>query len=417
MTNSRAGWAVWRHRDFRWLGLGQGLSWLGDAFQPVALAAGVLLHGGSATDLGVILALGMATRVLCMPVAGVWADRLLPQRIMVLADVVRFGSALGISALFATDGWSVGPIAALTVISSAAGAFFMPAFIALKPNLVPAADRQSANAMLTMLSTGAMIIGSASGGALVAFVGSSIGFLINGVSFAFSAFCVTKVRVRSVRQQRSGFGSELRGGLRAIASRPWLRAGTLSATAYHLGNGMLLVLIPSIAIHQLGGAVALGLVETATGVGGLIGGIVAMRVRMTHPLRLAWPMLAILPIGLLSYVWPQRLVVVLICTIAGYLALMFLDVLWETAIQQQVPAEQLARVGSWDALLSWAVLPIGSALAGPLAGAFGIDRVFVVACSAMAVTALLPLLSRSTRDLRSSPATGEEHRPVALPGG
>lgn len=402
MKTDRAGWGVWRHRDFRWLGIGQGLSWLGDAFQPVALAAGVLLHGGSATDLGIILALSMATRVVCMPVAGVWADRLMPQRIMVLADLVRLAAALGIALLFASDAWAVAPLAILTMVSSAAGAFFMPAFIALKPNLVPVSDRQSANAMLTMLSTGAMIIGSASGGALVAFVGSATGFVVNAASFAISAVCVTRVRVRAVRQQRTGFVAELRGGLAAITSRPWLRAGIGSATAYHLGNGILLVLIPSIAIHRLGGPTALGLVEAATGVGGLIGGVLAMRVRIAHPLRLAWPMLALLPLGLFSYVWPQQLLVVLVCTVAGYLALMFLDVLWETAIQQQVPAEQLARVGSWDALLSWVVLPVGSALAGPLAGAFGTDRVFATACGFMLIAALLPLLSRSTRSLSSA---------------
>ncbi|WP_169787675.1 MFS transporter [Luteipulveratus mongoliensis] len=396
------GWAVWRHRDFRWLATGQGLSWLGDAFQPIALAAGVLLHDGSKTDLGIILTLSMVTRVVCMLAGGVWADRLMPQRIMVVADIVRLGAALGIAALFASGAWSVASLAALAMVSSAAGAFFMPAFIALKPNLVPTAERQTANAMLTMLQTGAMIVGSATGGALVALTGSATGFLINGVSFVASAVCVTRVRVQPVRQERTGFFDELRGGLRAITSRPWLRAGILGATAYHLGNGMLLVLIPSIAIHELGGPTALGLIEAATGVGGLIGGIVAMRIKVGRPLLLAWPMLAALPLGLLSYVWPQRLAVVLMCTVAGYLALMFLEVLWETAIQHHVPQEQLARVGSWDSLLSWVIFPLGSSLAGPFADTFGTKQVFAVACSYMAVAALSPLLTRQTRELRSS---------------
>src|SRR4029078_2816869 len=76
-------------RDVRLLLMGQGLSWVGDAFNPIALSVAVVLSGGGAAELGVILASGVVARLLCSLVGGVWADRVTPHRIMVIADLTR----------------------------------------------------------------------------------------------------------------------------------------------------------------------------------------------------------------------------------------------------------------------------------------------------------------------------------------
>ena len=63
---------------FRLLAAGQGLSWFGDAFAPIALAVAVVAGGGSAGELGLVLAATMAARLACTLVGGVWADRWRP---------------------------------------------------------------------------------------------------------------------------------------------------------------------------------------------------------------------------------------------------------------------------------------------------------------------------------------------------
>jgi hypothetical protein len=68
----------WGSHDFRLLVGGQGLSWLGDAFQPIALSVAVIASGGSATDLGLLLASGILARLGCTLIGGVWADRVRP---------------------------------------------------------------------------------------------------------------------------------------------------------------------------------------------------------------------------------------------------------------------------------------------------------------------------------------------------
>src|SRR5690349_1266160 len=87
-------------RDFRLLVGGQGLSWVGDAFQPIALSFAVIASAGSATDLGLVLACGVIARLACTLVGGVWADRLRPQTIMVGADLTRAAAAGALAVVY-----------------------------------------------------------------------------------------------------------------------------------------------------------------------------------------------------------------------------------------------------------------------------------------------------------------------------
>src|SRR6478735_7297235 len=125
-------------RDVRLLLVGQGLSWVGDAFNPIALSVAVVLSGGGAAELGVILASGVVARLLCTLVGGVWADRVTPHRIMVIADLTRAASVGGLALAFAVLGDPpVALLAALAAVTSGAGAFFYPAFVSLRPLIVP----------------------------------------------------------------------------------------------------------------------------------------------------------------------------------------------------------------------------------------------------------------------------------------
>src|SRR6478609_409814 len=121
-----------RIRDARLLLVGQGLSWVGDAFNPIALSVAVVLSGGGAAELGVILASGVVARLLCSLVGGVWADRVTPHRIMVVADLVRAASVGSTAVAFAVMGDPpVALLAGLAAVTAGAGAFFFPAFVSL----------------------------------------------------------------------------------------------------------------------------------------------------------------------------------------------------------------------------------------------------------------------------------------------
>ena len=79
-------------REFRLLFAGQAVSVLGDRMVAVALAFAVLEIGGSATDVGLVLAAGVFPLVGSVLVGGVVADRASRRAVMVVADLVRVAS-------------------------------------------------------------------------------------------------------------------------------------------------------------------------------------------------------------------------------------------------------------------------------------------------------------------------------------
>jgi len=395
-------------RDFQLLAWGQGLSWLGNTFQPVALAVAIVATGGSAGELGTVMAVGVVGRLLCTLFGGVWADRLPPQRLMVVSDVVRAVAVSGIAVMFGTGHRSLLLLSALVAVMSGAGAFFYPAMSSLKPILVPPGRRQHANATLSLLQTGATVVGPAAAGLLVAFAGPPVGFGVNALTFMVSAVTVALIRVGAPRAERTGMVSELRAGWAEIRRHDWLFGGVVAAGCYHVGSGVVFVLVQVVAVRDLGGATAIGFISAAEGVGGVIGGVIAMRFRPQRLLLAGFCALGLMPFWAATYVWPGVLSGVMAGAVLGFAGLTFFGVAWDTALQDHIPHHLLARVASWDILTSFVGMPVGNALAGPLADRFGTHVVLLGAAGMLLVAGLAPVALRDTRNLRAAATEGAQ---------
>ena len=171
-----------------------------------------------------------------------------------------------------------------------------------------------------------------------------------------------------------------------------------------MANGVVLVTVNVLALTQLGGPSAVGVISAAEGLGGLVGSLMALRVRPRRPLVAGFLALGLMPVWVMAYVWPGTLTGVLVGAVVGFSGLMFFGVCWETAIQNHVPHDLLARVSSWDVLTSFVGLPLGQAVAGVLTDRFGTDRVLTAAALVILVAGLAPLAVRGTRRLAEHPA-------------
>ncbi|GIM94470.1 MFS transporter [Paractinoplanes toevensis] len=401
--------------DFRLLAAGQTLSWIGNGFQTVALAVAVVSTGGGARDLGLVMACSVTFTLISSLFGGVWADRLQPQRLMVFSDLIRLLAAAAMAVMFAAGGYHLALLCTLAAVSSAAGSFFNPAMAALRPLIIPADRRQSANATLSMLQTGSSVVGPALGGLTVAAFGAPAGFGVNAASFLASMAACLLLRVRTTRGPRTSMLSELGAGWREISSRDWLLGGLLGATLYHVANGVILVLVQVVAIERLGGASAAGFIAAAEGLGGLIGAAVALRFKPRRLLRAGWLTLLLMPLWALAYVWPAELIAVLIGAVIGWAGLIFFDVAWETALQDRIPQSSLGRVASWDYLASYLAMPVGNALAGPLSARFGTSPVLTVCAGVLFLAGVSQLLIPGVRDLtRATQATAPPTTPPEL---
>lgn len=387
-----------RIRDFRLLVTGQALSWVGDAFNPIALSVAIVLGGGGARELGAILASAVVARLACTLLGGVWADRVSPHRIMVVADLVRATATGTMAVAFAAGRPSLAVLCVLGAVTAGAGAFFHPAFVSLRPLIVAPEKRQTANATISFLQSASQVAGPVIAGVVVAHSGAVPGFAVNSATFLWSAVCVARIRARADRvAARRSMLAETREGLAEIRSRTWLWSGLLSAGLFHVASGVFIVLVEVTAVRELGGARSLGLIVAAQGVGGIIGGLGAMRVQPRRTLLWGFAALGLFPLFPLAFAWSGTLAPILAFATVAQGGLMFFDVGWQTALQDGIPHERLARVVSWDILISFIALPVGSVLAGPLSEATSTQVVMAGVGTWMLVVGCAPILVRSTR--------------------
>ncbi|MDG4831174.1 MFS transporter [Solwaraspora sp. WMMD1047] len=404
-----------RYLTFRLLVVGRTVTMLGNSVAPIALGFAVLDLTGSARDLGLVVGARSVTNVVFVLFGGVLADRLPRGLVLVGASAFAAGTQLAVAASVLTGTATIPLLIGLSAVNGIAGAIALPAASALLPQTVPAEVRQQANAINRLGFNGAMILGASIGGVLVAAVGPGWGLAVDAAAFALAAIVFSRLRVPSAAADPvDGVGggparviAELREGWAEVSSRTWLWVVVAGAAVVNAAlAGGLHVLGPVVADETIG-RLGWGLVLATETAGMVIGGIIALRLRIRRFLRFGviCSLGDVLLLGALGLT--PRLGVLLLCAFVAGVAFEQLGVAWETTIQEHVPPEKLARVYSYDMLGSLVAVPIGQLAAGPLADAYGARATLVGAAVLCALALLGILLSREVREIQNTlPATG-----------
>jgi Transmembrane secretion effector len=390
-----------RERDYRLLFCGQVVSLLGDGMVSVALAFAVIGLGGSASDVGVVFTARSLPLVACLLAGGVVADRVSRRSVMVWADLVRLASQGLLAALLIGGTPDVWTIAALAGVGGAATGFFNPASTGLLPAVTSAEGLQQANALRGLAMSAGRIGGPIAAGVLVATVGAGWALAVDAATFAASAAFLSRLRLPAGAEREAGsFFAELREGWHAFRSRTWLWSFVVGAAFGNLVYGCWTVVGPVVAERRLGGAAAWGLILAASGVGGIGGGLVALRTNARRPLLLAthtlW--LFFVPLALLALELPVA--VIAVGALVADAGLMLSNTVWESTLQRHVPPSTLSRVSAYDWFGSMAFQPVGLALWGPIAASIGNDGALWLAF-VLGVISVLALLA--VRDIRTLP--------------
>jgi len=390
-----------RHREFRLLFAGRTISMAGSAMAPVALAFAVLDLTGSTTDLGIVLAARQIPVLVLLLFGGVWSDRLPRHHVMVASNVLSGASQAVVAVLLLTGHAQIWQLAVLAAMNGAATAFFFPASTGIVPQTVTLPLLQQANATLRLALNATNISGAAIGGILVATTSPGTAIAIDAVSYFVAAACIAAMRLTAAeRMPGSTVFHELREGWYDFWSRTWLWVIVLQFGVVNaFENGAVQVLGPGIAKEHLGGAAAWGAVLTATSLGLILCGFLMLRWRPRRILYVAT--LAVFPFALplLALAVPAPLVVVIICAFTAGFCIEIFGVLWDTAMQQEIPTEKLSRLSAYDMLGSLALTPLALAAVGPIAAAIG-TRATLIGCAILTFGATAPvLLSRDVRTL------------------
>jgi MFS family permease len=391
-----------REREFRLLFAGRTISMAGSAMAPVALAFAVLntLHG-SATDIGIVLAARQSAVVVLLLFGGVLADRLPRHRVMVVSNLVSGASQAATATLLLTGHAKLWHLAVLAVVNGSSSAFFFPANTGIVPQTVPAPMLQQANAALRLAVNATNISGAALGGILVAATNPGTAIAIDAGSYFLAALCIGLMRLPAgLRIEGSTMMGELREGWQDFWSRPWLWAIVLQFGIVNAAEvGALNVLGPAVAKHHLGGPAGWGAILTAQSVGLVLCGVMMLRWKPQRILRTATYSVFGIAFVLIALAIPAPLPIVIASAFLTGFTIEIFGVLWDTAVQQEIPQEKLSRVSSYDALGSWVLMPLGFIVAGPVGAAFGARATFIGAAVLTVVATGLVLLSRDVRTL------------------
>jgi len=372
------------------------LAWVGSILGGWAylVALGVYAYGqGGAAAVGLVGLIRLVPAAFAAPFTASLVDRFSRVGVMVVSDVSRFGLMLAAAATIASDG-PAPVVYGLVAVSTIAGTVFRPAQAALLPALVRSpSELTAANVASSTLESVGTFLGPALGGLLLAVSSPEVVFAANGASFLWSAFLVLGLRRHERPREEESRGRARHGGLlrgiEVIVREPTLRTlvGLYAAQTLVAGALNVLVVVTSFELLELDEA-GVGLLYAAVGVGGLVGGFVALLLspggRLARDFAIGLALFG-LPLALIGGA-PIAAVAVAGLAIIG-IGNSIVDVNALTIMQRAVPDDVLGRaLGALDGLLLGG-LGLGAVLAPVLIETIGTEAALI------ATGALLPALA------------------------
>ncbi|WP_139977781.1 MFS transporter [Nocardioides litoris] len=391
-----------RSRPFRFYFASRAVNIAGNGMATVALAFAVL----EATDddpgaLGLVLAAHTVPMVVLLLWGGVLADRFPRTVVLQVSNLVSAATQGAIAALVVTGTAELWMLVALSAVHGTVSAAGLPAMASIMPSVVPREDLQRANALVSLVRSGLVVIGPTLGALLVVSVGPGWALAVDALTWLVAALLLGFVRVPPRERKDTGASTltELREGWSFVRSTPWLWVVVLAFGVLNMIHAGAWLTLGPLRAKETIGEQGWGLVLSAEAVGLLLMTLVMLRVPLQRPLL--WGMVGVATLGLPIIVLgahPSLALLVVAGLVAGAGTEVF-GMGWNLAMQENVPDDMLSRVYSYDMLGSFVAMPVGQVLIGPVAVAFGYGEVLVVAGTVYVVLALLVLLSPAVRRL------------------
>ena len=357
------------------------LSWAGTvcAYWIFIVTLGLYAYErGGAAAVGLVGLLRVLPSVVAAPFGAVLGDRYPRERVVVAINLARSVTIVGAAAA-AFAGAPAGVVYALASLMGLLQSVFRPTQSALLPRLARRPEElTAANLVLTTIESVGIFVGPAIGGLLLAFAGTDTIFAITGGIFLAAALLlvgITVERTTETHVRKKSFVSEAFAGFGTVARNSRLR---LIVSLYGLQTllaGSVNVLIVVLALETLDlGKSGIGLLSSAIGIGGLLGGIAAIGLIARPRLASAFGAglaLAGLPIAAIALV-PHTAAALVFLALGG-LGTTIVDVAGVTLLQRSTPDEVLTRVMGVVQSVFVGTLGLGAVLAPALIDAVG-DR-------------------------------------------
>ena len=372
------------------------LAWAGSivGYWAYGIALAVFAYeAGGAAAVGIVGVLRLLPAAVAAPFAALLGDRYRRERVMLASDVGRaLVMAVAAVAVFVdAPNVVVYVLSALVAIMSTA---FQPAQSALLPTIARTPEElTAANVASSTIESAGSFAGPALGGLLLAAAGVEVVFAATAATFLWSALLVARIHAGDQGERRheggQGIVHEALVGFRTVAVEGRLRllVGLYTANVLVAGALNVLIVVSALDLLDLGNS-GVGFLNSAVGVGGLLGALAAValvgRRRLASPFGIGLVLWGV-PLALIG-VFPDPPIALVLLAVIG-VGNTIVDVAALTLLQRAVPDEVLARVFGVLETLIVATLGLGAVLAPLLIETFGIRGALI------ATGALLPVLA------------------------
>ncbi|MEI6196687.1 MAG: MFS transporter [Verrucomicrobiota bacterium] len=411
----RVGGATWRdtfaalkHRNFRLFFIGQLVSLTGTWVQGTAQGWLVYQLTGSKVLLGTVAAVGTLPMLLFSLWGGSVADRYPKRTVILISQVAMMLTAFVFAALVGSGHIQPWHILVLSALGGVAMAFDMPARQAFMVEMTSAEHLMNAVSLNSSIVNGARVVGPAVAGLLMAGIGITWCFILNGVSFIAVIIGLLMMRLPKFVPPVGihSAGRHVLEGFKYVAGHRRLRILLLLLFAVvGVFGWSYAVLLPAYATDILHiGEGGYGALLSANGFGALLGALtVATWGSRIRPRLLILGGLWLFSAMLLLLAFVRWYPLVLLCLVVGGWGMLLYFATTNTLLQSSVTHAMRGRVmGIW-ALVFGGMMPLGGLECGFLSHAVGVPWTIAVGAMICAGAGLVTWWA-----VRRNPTTPDE---------
>ncbi|HEY71341.1 MAG TPA: MFS transporter [Anaerolineae bacterium] len=372
-------------KTFLVIWFGQLISIIGSGLTGFGLSVWIFTQTGDATPFALNALAYNLPRILIQPIAGSVADRFNRKKIMIISDTGAALVTLVVAGLLFTDNLQVWHIYLTTAISSLFSAFQDPAYRSSITMIVAKKDLARAGGMQQIGSATNLILVPMLAAFLYAAVGLRGVILIDFATFFFAIGALLVVHIpqpeRKTQPSEDGKSSMLKDvgfAWNYLRERP----GLFGLLWFYAAVNFFLSLSGPLwgpLVLSFGSEVELGVVQMATGLGMLLGGVMISTWGGPKDKKIP-AVIAAIALSSIGYVIASLHPSVAFPAVGQFVVSFFLPAsaaLSQAVWQVKVPADIQGRVFSIRAMIAFSIIPLANLIAGPLA-----DKVFVPMMSA-----------------------------------
>lgn len=367
-------------RGFSLIWFGQLVSLLGTGMTRFALTIWAYQESGSVTALALVAFFSFGPVVLLSPVAGALVDRWNRKLVVMISDFAAGSTTIILLLLYTTGNLEIWHLYLMGALAGAFESFQFPAFSAAMTMMLTKDQFGRANGMMAVADSASNIAAPLLAGLLLTMVGIGGVMLIDVITFIFAVAVVFFVHIPQPEttdvgaSARSSLWQESFFGFRYIWARPSLLGMQLIFFLSNLfGTYGWVLLAPFILSRTANNELILGTVQSAMGIGGLVGGIL-LSTWGGPKQRVHGVLLGMIGTSLLGTVVMGLGHTLPFWIVGGFFSMFFIPILNgsnQAIWQSKVAPDVQGRVFATRRLIAQVTAPLAMLSAGPLA-----DRVF-----------------------------------------